>query len=63
MSMTKENRDVVKRYRKEVLDLLKKVEDENVHNSTMFITGSKNTGALRRRSMDLSKALSELQSR
>lgn len=58
MSMTKEQLRVVIGLCNGVIALAKEAESENP--DSRFIYGSKTSGALRRRSMDLTRALAEM---
>jgi len=60
MSLTDVNIRAVKMLCEQVLHLASEVQDELAGNPVARISGTRNTGELRRRSMDLTRALADL---
>jgi len=57
--MTRSSMLKVKRLAKDVISLINKVDEEN-NLKDYFVGGTKKTGALRRASMELTRALTEM---
>jgi hypothetical protein len=60
MSLTDVNINAVKLLCEQVLRLASEAQDELASNPTARVCGSRTTGELRRRSMDLTRALADL---